>query len=79
MLLDWLHNGTDVDEAPDQRGGEIDEAQTWNSLRPTPESRGTVAERPKASRYRMVVDGISDVYRDIKLCGKFSSIKLLGY
>ena len=43
-------NCTDVDEAPNKNGGEIDEAPTGNSPKPPPEGGSTVAERPKASR-----------------------------
>ena len=28
LVLDWLHNCTDVGEAPNQNGGEIDDAPT---------------------------------------------------
>ena len=49
LLLDGLHNA-DVEEAPNQNGGQIDEAPTWNSPGPPPEARGMVAGRPKASR-----------------------------
>ena len=49
LLLDWLHDCTDVDEAQDQNGGEIDEAPTCNSPGPPPEAGGTVAGRPKAT------------------------------
>ena len=31
LMLDWLHNCTDGDEAPNQNGSEIDEAPTWKS------------------------------------------------
>ena len=43
-------NCNDVDEAPDQNDGEIDEDPTWNSPRPPPKVGDTVAGRPKASR-----------------------------
>ena len=49
LLLDCLHNCTEVNEAPDQNSGEIEEAPTWNSAGPPPEARGTVAGRPKVS------------------------------
>ena len=50
LLLPWLYNCTDVDEAPDQDGGEIDRAPTWNTPSHPPEAGDTVAGRPKASK-----------------------------
>ena len=45
LLLGWLHS-TDVDEAPNQNGGDNVKDPTWIAPEPPPEVGGAVAGRP---------------------------------